>query len=59
MKVREANNLEHQREPELGQARQPVPVTVNHLSNCAKKFRGENFVTNLKGEVVPGNPPPL
>ena len=37
----------------LGQARQPVTVTVNQLSNCAKKFRGENFVTNQKGEVFP------
>ena len=64
MKVREANHLEHQREPELGQARQPVTVTVNQLSNCAKKFHGENFVTNLKGKAFPAKlspgeaPPP-
>ena len=45
--------MEHQREPAMGQARQPVTVTVNQLSNCAKKFRRENFVTNLKGEVFP------
>ena len=46
--------------------RQPVTVTVNQLSNCAKKnLRGKNFITNLKGEVSPAKlspgeiPPPL
>ena len=64
MKIREANHLEHQREPEMGRARQPVTVTVNHLSNCAKqiprgKFHHQSERGSFPREVVPWrNPPP-
>ena len=48
----------------MGQARQLVTVSVNHLSNCAKKCCGEIFVTSPNGEVFlvklsPGKGPPL